>query len=251
MSTIEVGKVSFKINNVTNGVDVGHQIFNAGEKSIKYLTFGYIPYNSVGDVVGCMVGKSKQPEVYAKLTGPLEPKADSSVDWEALWYNPTVAKVVITKVVIIFMDDTEETISGKDLVNMYDDKSVYNKEIGRFTKGHYALSSGKYYSDFLNALKPFENDKEEDVLKLFKGQRISGEYGYDLGDAIAKCFPNSKELMLKAVEYWKNAIVYQQTYYNTSWARENKGYPAKYAEKIKKYEPTYEIPKKAGCVTLG
>ena len=127
MSVIEIGGIYPKCQKITNGVDVSHSFYNAGEKEIKYITFRYLAYNRVNDLVACTV--SKKTESGGKLTGPIPPKYDGYVKWQSMWYNPTVAHVVISKICIQYMDNTEEEIDGKDIVNMWDEGSVYYREV--------------------------------------------------------------------------------------------------------------------------
>ena len=69
---------------------------------------------------------------------------------------------------------------------------------------------------------------------------------YALGDAIEKHFSGNKKAMEFACKAWKEGISLQQKWY----AYGTKGDPEKYAAKVQKYDPSYEMPKKAGCITL-
>lgn len=64
---------------------------------------------------------------------------------------------------------------------------------------------------------------------------------YELGD-----FLEANSYFSLACVAWKEAISLQQKWYSSG----TKGDPEKYTEKVKKYEPSYEMPKKAGCITL-
>lgn len=112
--------------NHVNGVGVKHDYFNASEKDIKYLTFVYEAYNQVDDVVTCQT--SGKTEGRGKLTGPIKSHEKYEVTWDALWYNPTITKVVIKEIHVQYMDDSEETIPGDQLLSMYDDDSEYQKQ---------------------------------------------------------------------------------------------------------------------------
>ena len=96
MSTIEVGQIFKKIKEHTGGVDISHQYYNAGEKEIKYITFSYLAYNRVNDIVVCTV--NKVAEVCGKETGPIKAKTRNSVGFCNMWWNPTVHEVVISKI---------------------------------------------------------------------------------------------------------------------------------------------------------
>ena len=131
MSTVEVRKPEGKLNRV-NGFDLKQTYYNAGDKVIKYLTFSYLPYNAVGDVVRCTV--TQKTEARGQITGPIKPDTYvDSAEWRSLWYNTTIESVEIVGIHIQFMDNTEEVIEGKDIVFMDDPQSVWYKkcEIGR------------------------------------------------------------------------------------------------------------------------
>lgn len=126
MSSLEIGYILPKTNHV-NGVGVTHTYFNATDKVMKYITFTYTAFNPVGDQVKCTV--SGNTFASGKLTGPIEPNYWSYIEWDTLWYNPTVSKVILTEVHIEYMDGSEETIDGKDVVDMDEEGSVYYETI--------------------------------------------------------------------------------------------------------------------------
>lgn len=103
--------------NHAGGVSVGWKFQNTGTKSIKYASFFFIPYNSVGDAVGCSItGKSEDG---GKFTGPLEPnQITDGIHLENLWYNNSIRSVKITKVYIQYMDGTEETVLGSQVTQI-------------------------------------------------------------------------------------------------------------------------------------
>ena len=68
----------------------------------------------------------------------------------------------------------------------------------------------------------------------------------DLGDQIAKLYTGDAEAKRIAVKAWKEYVSLSQTWY----AYAVKGDPELYAEKIKAVEPSYEMPKKAGCISF-
>lgn len=115
--------------NVAGGIGVKHEIYNASEKGIKYITFVYVPYNQVGDAVACTT--TGQIEVRGKLTGPIKPDEKSEVQWDVLWYNPTITKVTLKEVIIQYMDDTQITINGEDIKNIDSHDSVYYEKHGK------------------------------------------------------------------------------------------------------------------------
>ena len=68
----------------------------------------------------------------------------------------------------------------------------------------------------------------------------------DIGDELAKFYSDDPRGMNLAVKAWKEYVSLAQKWY----AYPPKGEAGIYAEKIKKYEPSYEMPKKAGCISL-
>ena len=100
--------------NSAGGVSVAFSFTNTGDKTIKYASFGFIPYNSVGDAVGCSIkGESEQ---FVKYTGPLGPnQSHRGALFENAWYNNSIQYVKISKIYVQYMDGTEETINGSDV----------------------------------------------------------------------------------------------------------------------------------------
>lgn len=124
-SSIEIGKIHNITVNRVNGVTFSHMFFNATDKVIKYITFTYVPFNSVGDPVQCTIsGKS---EVSAKLTGPMEPYSHDLAKWENVWYNGTVKAIKLARIHVEYMDGTEETINGDDAGAMFNKNGGYNE----------------------------------------------------------------------------------------------------------------------------
>ncbi len=71
---------------------------------------------------------------------------------------------------------------------------------------------------------------------------------YNLGDTIAKNLNGAlSNAMTCAVACWKEGVLLQQKWYSVV---KDKTLPETYASKIKNIEPNYEMPKKAGCISL-
>lgn len=71
---------------------------------------------------------------------------------------------------------------------------------------------------------------------------------YALGTTIKNEFGTDAIFMQLVVEPWKEAVSLQRTYY----AYKYKGVkPEDYVTEIQKFDPSYTIPNKAGCVTIG
>lgn len=68
----------------------------------------------------------------------------------------------------------------------------------------------------------------------------------DLGNEIESVFGGDPKAMAIAVLAWKEYVSLAQKWY----AYSPKGEAAVYAEKIMKIEPSYEMPKKAGCISF-
>lgn len=113
----------------TGGVGISNEIYNASEKVIKYLTFTYVAYNQVGDQVKCTV--KGEYEAKGRLTGPIDPNEKATVKWDVLWYNPTISEVAIKEIHVEFMDGSEETIDGNDIIKTSSHESVYYKKRGK------------------------------------------------------------------------------------------------------------------------
>ena len=68
----------------------------------------------------------------------------------------------------------------------------------------------------------------------------------DLGDMLEKLYSGDADIMKIAVLAWKEYVSLEQKWY----AYAPKGEAEIYAEKIKKIDPNYEIPKQAGCISF-
>lgn len=71
---------------------------------------------------------------------------------------------------------------------------------------------------------------------------------YSLGTAIKNEFGTVNGIMEYVVEPWKEAIALQRKFYGYKYNGIN---PETYAAEIKKFDPTYTMPNKAGCISLG
>ena len=130
-----------KKENAANGFDVKTEFYNASDKVIKYLTFTYIAYNKVGDVITCTTtGKTVAS---CKVTGPMEVNERAGVTFDAVWYNPTLDKVEIKEVAIEYMDGSTETVAGADLVSIYE-KPVTSGDLSSFFSSTFNKNSVYY-----------------------------------------------------------------------------------------------------------
>lgn len=123
----------------------------------------------------------------------------------------------------------------------------------------------KTLSEIVNAFVPevwaenrYMNHKNRETkigdsyVKVFDNSAITacGKNGMqairNLGDEIEKVYPNNKDAAQLSVVAWKEYVSLAQKWY--AWAP--KGEAEVYAEKIKKIDPSYEMPKKAGCISF-
>ena len=111
--------------NSVGGISIKHRIYNCSAKDMKYITFTYVAYNAVNDVVPCRT--TGRTEAVGKLTGPFKVGADTEVIFENLWYNSTIETVKIKDVKIQYMDDTEETVAGDEIKDIYAVDSEFSK----------------------------------------------------------------------------------------------------------------------------
>ncbi len=100
--------------NSVGGWSVTWSFKNNTEKTIKYASFWFTPYNAVGDEVFCSVkGKSTDG---VKYTGPLAPGGIHQGSlWENAWYNYSLSTVKLSHVYVEYMDGTEERINPSDI----------------------------------------------------------------------------------------------------------------------------------------
>lgn len=99
----------------------------------------------------------------------------------------------------------------------------------------------------------YMNSKNSSNITVFSSSAITSccKEGMDalkaLGDQVAGLYINDPECKRIAVIAWKEYVSLAQKWY----AYAVKGEPEIYAEKIKKVDPSYEMPKKAGCISFG
>lgn len=109
------------------------------------------------------------------------------------------------------------------------------------------------------SLNRYMNNKNRETkvgdsyVKVFEASQISSvcKEGLatlkDIGDFVASIYSTSPEGMNLAVKAWKEYVSLAQKWY----AYVPKGDAEIYAAKIQKVDPSYEMPKKAGCISFG
>ena len=294
--------------NDEGGVGVALNFYNASGKTIKYIWFGFVPYNRVGDEEVC--SKTGVIGVRSKFTGPVNAQEEKEIRSGILWYNFSISSVKVEQIIIQYMDGTEETLEEKDIGYMYADNSAYHEQKAeeraerererakeeaerKRRTAEYEKKKAEEEAERKRQIAEYEKEKAEEeaerkrqyiqseikhgseALKYFDGKPWGGkEYldrhkgdeetllkmldgafygmhvnsGYLLGDYIEQEHSSNEKLMKKAIAFWKHSIEFQQKYPNDYHAGDCKGFPVKYAEKIRKYEPEYVMPKKAGCM---
>lgn len=95
------------------GVGVQFSFRNGGEKTIKYVTISFIPYNQVGDAVSSSIGGRSEFGIIC--TGPIAPNKKQSGRCECIWYNYSITSVRVSKAEIEYMDGTTEVIDGTNI----------------------------------------------------------------------------------------------------------------------------------------
>lgn len=102
---------------------------------------------------------------------------------------------------------------------------------------------------YMNKLTVGSGSDQERVLSnsdIVTVSRSGMDACFQLGDIIEKYFSGDNKMMALSCKAWKEGIALQQKWY----AYGVKGRPEQYAAKIVKYDPSYVMPKKAGCISF-
>ena len=161
MAGVELTTFNWKLNGL-GWMDISTGFYNASEKTIKYITFSYVAYNRVGDVVSCTV--KKQSIVKGKITGPLEVNKDSWVEFENMLCNNTISEIKIKEVVVQYMDNSIETIAGADLKCIYNSQGL-NKDTVYYEKRGKAEEETKRKREEESKKREEESKKREEEYK--------------------------------------------------------------------------------------
>ena len=98
----------------TEGTGFSVSIANPTKKTIKYVSFTVIGYNSVKDPVSG--GKKRGTSLTVKGVGPIEPDSSASYDWEYMWFTDLVQTHKVTSIMVEYMDGSKRTIKNmKDI----------------------------------------------------------------------------------------------------------------------------------------
>jgi hypothetical protein len=108
--------------NSANGVNCSIQFMNISDKRIKYVYFTVTPYNRVDDVAYSEIGRLSTTEL--EVVNYINPDDLYRANWESVWYNSTIAYMKMSKIRIIFDDNSTSTIEGRDAL----DKAILTPE---------------------------------------------------------------------------------------------------------------------------
>ena len=105
--------------NTAGGVDVHTVWKNTSNKVIKYIRFEWVPYNAVGDVVGCRIMGYRRS--VGQVTGPIQPGqiCGYGYRWSNSWYNNTIKKIKLVGIDIEYMDGTTLVIPEEYIESVY------------------------------------------------------------------------------------------------------------------------------------
>lgn len=99
---------------------VRFSIKNNSNKTFKYAHIEFIPYNRVHDIA------QHCSESVMSVTGPLAPqKSTVLIKNDHLWKSTDISYVSISKVLIEYMDGTQEIIMGRDIDDKVGTPSCY------------------------------------------------------------------------------------------------------------------------------
>ncbi len=91
------------------------------------------------------------------------------------------------------------------------------------------------------------NHEGSHISQIRKSAQVGMAMLYEFGDTVEKYFADNAEAMNAGVRAWKAGVYRQQQWYGMGL---DKTLPEKYAAKIQKIDPSYEMPKKAGCISF-
>ncbi len=172
MNVIEISDIWVHTPNSANGVGFEHDYKLVSPKEAKYITFTYVPYNSVNDPVACQI--SKQSQKALKITGPVLPNQTYNTEVEVAWYNSTICSAKVASVKIEYMDGTEETVSGED-ISKQQEGIFYKQSIWNSQKCHYEYGSNSTITIFKHITHIADNaffDTTTALIKLEEGSKL-------------------------------------------------------------------------------
>jgi hypothetical protein len=101
--------------NSAGGIPVVLQFHNLSDKKVKYVYFDITPFNSVNDVTSCQVtGKST---VILQHEGFVDSGDRSDGKWENVWYNANIKTAIISKIRIVYDDNSEYSVEDQNIID--------------------------------------------------------------------------------------------------------------------------------------
>jgi len=118
-SPILIYSYETRLPNYAGGVDCIIQFFNISDKRIKYIYFTVVPYNRVDDKAYSSIGRIS--ETILDHTGYIEKNDIDNLNkldlifagWSNVWYNYDISYMKITKIEIVFDDNSKFIMDGK------------------------------------------------------------------------------------------------------------------------------------------
>lgn len=98
------------------GVDINIGFQNLSKKTVKYVEFGVLPYNAVGDVVASEIGGKTLASL--NFTGPMPYDEYEYSGWENVWYNNSIECIEIVMVSITYMDGGRKYFENSEIKNI-------------------------------------------------------------------------------------------------------------------------------------
>ena len=94
----------------SGAVDIYMSFKNTSDKTIKYFIWYGRVLNRVDDPVPDL--KTGEISKRGRCMGPIEPGQMVEEYWSNMWYNRLAQKILITKVKLIYMDETSISIDN-------------------------------------------------------------------------------------------------------------------------------------------
>ncbi len=182
--------------NTASGCDFSFYYTNKSSKTIKYLTWQGKVYNNVGDAVPCTI--TNKTLFSGKDTGPYSSnETNCGGVWECILYNWSASRIVLTSIVIDYMDGTSYSIAFQK--GEFEQFMRYSSIVGRTSNqnnihlvhrnealsnlGHDKLIKQLDVLDRrLSSERQNEGYSDPEIrdakVKLIKLQRIMGEFPY-------------------------------------------------------------------------
>lgn len=105
----------FDVSDYTDGTGYEVAVANMSKsKTIKYVTFALVGYNSVGDPV-----KSRKGNVITlKGIGPIEPDGVGSYNWDYVWFTDVVQSHKLKSITVQYMDGSKKVFSDMKAISV-------------------------------------------------------------------------------------------------------------------------------------